>query len=360
LLVACAIYALLDITLAQIFKRTVNWWDPTRINRHYSIANPMYHHDLARNVNSTARFGTITYPVITNSLGFRDARVRAISLHPDRPRVVFIGDSFTEGSGTPYPETYVGLLDRHLSARGVEVLNAAAPGYAFAIYWRKLEHLLNDVGLQFDFLVVGIDMSDIYDDTHDYKLDREGRVTAEPERVVRWRRFLRDNSLLLKVADGVKDMVRDQVLDAKRWRLGLINERADWTVDRAAFEAYGRKGLQVASFRMEQILALTRSHGIGMAIIVWPWPAQIVARDSNSIQVRYWSEWARKHHVAFFDLFPAFLSSGDPLRVIHARFIPQDVHWNASGHRLVAETLIAQGLADSVVSYVKSTHRLTR
>jgi hypothetical protein len=361
LLVGCLIYALLDVTAAQICKRTLPWWDPWSYNSRYSIKHPTYHHDIASNLNSTAVFGNITYPVRTNSLGFRDSRVRAVSLRAATPRVVFIGDSFTEGSGVPYPETYVGLLDRHLRARGVEVLNAAAPGYAFAIYRRKLEHLLNDVGLHFDYLVVGIDMSDVYDDTHQYKVDREGRVTVEPERpVLRLRRFLRDNSLLLKMADGVKELLMGHLQGGDQWRLGLLNYAGDWTLDRIAFEAYGQRGLQMASSEMEHILALTRSRGIGMAIVVWPWPNQIAAQDSNSVQVRYWSQWAQGHQVAFFDLFPTFLSGRDPVSVIRAHFVPYDVHWNASGHRLVGQTLIAQGLPDSVLGYMNSSRQAAR
>jgi hypothetical protein len=46
--------------------------------------------------------------VITNSLGFKDAMPRNVPLHSKRKRVLFLGDSFTEGLGTSYNETFVG------------------------------------------------------------------------------------------------------------------------------------------------------------------------------------------------------------------------------------------------------------
>jgi hypothetical protein len=47
--------------------------------------------------------------VFTDSLGFKDASRRAV---PDRRRILFIGDSFTEGVGLPYEQTFVGLFAR--------------------------------------------------------------------------------------------------------------------------------------------------------------------------------------------------------------------------------------------------------
>jgi len=62
--------------------------------------------------------------------------------------------------------------------------------------------------------------------------------------------------------------------------------------------------------------------------------------DRDSIQVRYWRRWAEVHQVTFVDLFREFIDGRDPATVIPEYFIEGDVHFNAAGHRRVAEALL--------------------
>ena len=66
-----------------------------------------------------------------------------------------------------------------MSARGVEVLNAAVVSYSPVIHARKLRHLLVDLGLEVDEVVVLLDVSDTKNDALDYAVDGQGRVTFE-------------------------------------------------------------------------------------------------------------------------------------------------------------------------------------
>lgn len=350
-LIGCGVYVLLDVSVAQVFKHT-DAWGPMRNERLYRDSSAIYHHGLAKNVNLTARSGGLSYPIVTNSLGFRDSRIRTISVRSTTPRVLFIGDSFTEGIGVSYSDTYVGVLDRSFRAKGIELLNAAVISYAPTIYYRKIKYLLEDVGLWFDYLVVAIDLSDITDEAQTYRLDGAGNVVYRSGYIENNRKsVLKDNSLFFHVADVVKDLLRDRVF-TKGGDLGLSNDRSDWTIDRSAYEEYGREGLRLAGGRMEQVLALTRSRGMGMAIIVYPWPTQIFYGDRASVHVRFWQSWAHSHDVPLFNLFPSFFSSADSIRTIQENYIPYDVHWSERGHRLVAETLMMQGLTDTVIGHV--------
>src|SRR5262249_32763549 len=76
-------------------------------------------------------------------------------------RFVFIGDSFTEGLGYPWEQTFVGLLSRSLGE--AEILNAAVSSYSPTAYYIKIKWLL-DEGYVFDHVVVLIDISDIQDE----------------------------------------------------------------------------------------------------------------------------------------------------------------------------------------------------
>ena len=78
----------------------------------------------------------------TNSLGFKDKSSRTVSLLPTRDikkRIVFIGDSFTNGFALEYEDTFVGIIDKELNKRSIEVLNAGVASYSPIIYWRKIK-----------------------------------------------------------------------------------------------------------------------------------------------------------------------------------------------------------------------------
>jgi hypothetical protein len=152
--------------------------------------------------------------------------------------------------------------------------------------------------------------------------------------------LLKRNSLLLHVADLVRDAARARWADPAR--------DTDWTEDSRAFDEHGAKGLALAAARMDQLLSLLRDRRIGLAVIVYPYPNEILRSDSNSVQVRFWGSWAATRSVPFFNLFPVFMRSPPAAAVLANDFIPHDVHWTARGHRLVAETLLAAGLADTI------------
>jgi lysophospholipase L1-like esterase len=108
--------------------------------------------------------GEFDVRVVTNALGFRDAR-----LPSPKPagafRVVALGDSFTQGYGVEEPEAYPRRLERLLSARmpdrTVEVVNLGVPGTSPRDY---VSHLA-DPGLAYhpDLVLVGVMANDVQD-----------------------------------------------------------------------------------------------------------------------------------------------------------------------------------------------------
>ncbi|HIF03288.1 MAG TPA: hypothetical protein EYQ84_08375 [Nitrospinaceae bacterium] len=99
------------------------------------VKNEIYHHDFIKN-------GSVEneYPILedrriklhTNSLGFKDKSSRRISLLPSKnytKRIVFIGDSFTEGLMLEYKNTFVGIIDKELNKKSIQVLNAGVSSY---------------------------------------------------------------------------------------------------------------------------------------------------------------------------------------------------------------------------------------
>ena len=310
--------------------------------------SPVFHHALKPNARFLyQRWGDVRHNVSTNSLGFRDKTVREVPLSSDRYRILFMGDSFTYGVGLPYEKTFVSMIESALAEKNVEVLNAGVVSYSPAIYFKKTEFLLRNTGLKFDDLVVFLDISDIQDEAVSYDTTEEGVVwIGGPAPTVR--EFVYEYTTILRnlweVGEAFRDWITDDP-DAHRTkeerRYGANEYRSLWTVDRRAYEDYGAAGLEKAKRHMALLRDLLRQYGIGMTLVVYPWPTQILHADLDSLQVRVWRDWAAEHGVRFIDCFPDFIQAGvDPKETIRKYFIPGDIHWNEEGHRLIAAKLL--------------------
>ena len=108
----------------------------------------------------------------TNSLGFKDSQSRTVPLKKNNPRILLIGDSFTEGIGYAHNDTFAGILEKKLETKNIEVFNAGVSSYSPIIYLRKTQFLI-DKGFEFDHLAVFIDISGIEDEAKNYTFDKK-------------------------------------------------------------------------------------------------------------------------------------------------------------------------------------------
>jgi len=130
--------------------------------------HPVYHHALVPNFDGYDNWGDVRYKFDTNSLGFRDAEVRDVPLTSKTRRVLLIGDSFTEGTGVAFEDSFAGRLAAAGTQRAeIEFLDAGVISYSPALYYRKVKYLI-ERGLRFDEVVVFSDVSDVYDEAGKY------------------------------------------------------------------------------------------------------------------------------------------------------------------------------------------------
>ena len=356
----------LDVAGAQVAKRFFEFWSYSEHNKKYRTYSDIYHHGLAPNITVIGKWGPRLYPITTNSLGFKDGEMRRIPAQAARPRLLFMGDSFTEGVGVAYADTFVGRIGQALAGRGVSVLNAGVNSYAPSIYFARTRHLLDEEGLQVDGVVVFLDVSDIWDEAMEYSLSEKGTVKADYppghlEKSSR-RNFLKDNSIIANFSYRLRDLFYYYYNYFSLQRAGaskhfpgatidpnvakmIMFERGMWTISDEDFARYGRQGLDKAGRVMDRLYRLLGERGIPLTIAVYPWPAQIVARDLDSRQVRFWRQWAGERGVPFIDLFPLFIDSRPAEEVLNELFMPGDIHWNEKGHALVARTVLQHGIA---------------
>lgn len=331
--------------LADILPKQVVALFPPILNSPYTEYweySEKYHHDLIPNQDGVVAWLDYRTRLITNSLGFKDSEVRDVPLKSNGARILFIGDSITEGVGLPYEKTFVGMIGKSLAPRGVDVLNAGVFRYSPSIYHKKIQYLIEDVGLEFSQVVVFIDVSDAPNE-NDYFLDKDGNVRDSDYEKQRIRHILKSNVLLIKLADVILDTLRydKQTAEMKTiLRGGMGDHLSSWTYDQEKFEKYAKAGLEKASRHMDALAKLLSDKGVGLTVAVYPWPNQILHKDLKSRQVTHWRDWAAQSGAGFMNLFPLFINSEEPEKVIDRYYLKHDVHFNEEGSALVAAAFL--------------------
>ncbi|MBI4707216.1 MAG: hypothetical protein HY761_04760 [Candidatus Omnitrophica bacterium] len=346
--------------------------DLTATEKSYRIPSEIYHHDLKIRASvslKTTMWDNRQYNLFTDSLGFKSNSVKETSLVSDKYRILFIGDSFTEGVGMNFEDSFVGIVSDKLLLENIEVLNAGVATYSPMIYWRKTKHLIEELGLKFNELIVFIDMSDIYDEAYCYTsgedetviylnekvclgqneadLKQRGLQQADPQHGMKY--FLKNNTIisyffLNKLHDVLLQKEEHPVYDYENMPKYMIaGKRGMWSLDDKLYEEFGRRGLEKSRLYMEKLAELARKHNIKMTIAVYPWPAQIFHNDFDSRQVLFWKKFAAEENIGFINYFPCFLklNKDRPLKTLDEYFLERDMHWNENGNRLIAETFLS-------------------
>ena len=211
------ILLIIDFLFSSIFlKNTIYWENKNWEKKYWRISSEIYHHDLMPNVDVVEKWGDLLeYRIITNSIGFRDKYNKKIEKNSKKKRILLLGDSFIEGSGLNYENTFSGLLQSYLG-KDYEVLNSAVAAYSPSIYYAKANHFLSQ-GYEFDQALVFLDISDIYDELF-VILDSNGNLISDKEnkslktnknfikqKIYKFGKILRDNSITFRLLYLISD-----------------------------------------------------------------------------------------------------------------------------------------------------------
>ena len=211
------ILLIIDFLFSSIFlKNTIYWENKNWEKKYWRISSEIYHHDLMSNVDVVEKWGDLLeYRITTNSIGFRDKYNKKIEKNSKKKRILLLGDSFIEGSGLNYENTFSGLLQSYLG-KDYEVLNSAVASYSPSIYYAKANHFLSQ-GYEFDQALVFLDISDIYDELF-VSLDSDGNLISDKkkkslktnknfikQKIYRFGKILRDNSITFRLLYLISD-----------------------------------------------------------------------------------------------------------------------------------------------------------
>ena len=154
------------------------------------VPDPVRHHALKPNCTTVVGWGRDTYQFFTNSLGFRDEKIRQVPLASSKPRILLLGNSFTEGELT-WRASYAGRIADALPQ--YDFLNGGVAAYSASNYL-NVTHELLAAGYEIDEVIVFIDMADVHFEAAFYRdVDGSGAVTGpkEEHRFLPWYTKLR-------------------------------------------------------------------------------------------------------------------------------------------------------------------------
>ena len=359
IIVACIII-LLDISLTKIHKIILNYgWSEKKeiVQKHKT-----YHHTFKK----LKKARLYNHNIFTNSLGFKDNSNRKISLRTDNHRILFMGDSFTEGIYQDYGNTFVGIIDSAFSLDSLEVLNGGRAGYSPIIYWKKTEFFIDSVGLMFDELIVFLDWSDWKEEIKVYTLSDDSlsvigkyqqknqspqptKVTIQTVKKIIYKNTTVIYYFLNLLYDNLglkKDKMTNKSLTPKvpwemffqEWEEQIL---LDYSVDKEFIN-----GCRLMKKRMNNLLLLAKNNKINLSIAIYPTAGQTYGIPHN-IWVEIWEEWSRKNNLKMYNFFATFnqikkeknLSSYDALRRF---YFTNDIHFNKMGNRVIANSFIDQ------------------
>lgn len=330
-----------------------------------------YHHGLLPGKSELGAWGSIIYPVYTNSLGFIDSTTYKVDLAADNKRLLILGDSHSEGVGVPYLKTFSGRLARSLKNKGIDVLNASCISYSPKIEYLKFKYLLEKEKFIPDYIFLLIDISDLQNELVYENFNPEDDFPRFRGFKVKLRSYLKSNSAIYYMVSSIIETKKQEefretarFFDKERTADNPVNNNTielyseffshfddntllsnprfhgvgEWYYDEQ-FRKLADKGINSGQVYILKLKELCDQYNIHLVISVHPWHTQLFKGETEDYYVQRWSEFAENCGIGFLNLFPVFINGQNPVVVRDLYYIPGDNHWNEFGHEKVAGVL---------------------
>jgi hypothetical protein len=326
------------------------------------VSHHTYHHDLEKNLFKEKQIwgrglGKKSYKLCTDNFGFKSSCKNIIN--EKAFDIVFIGDSFTEGVGLEYEDTFVGMFSNNYPE--LRVANMGVASYSPSIYRSKIEYYLEKEEITFNHVFVFIDISDIQDEAMNYERLINKRVVSRDRdtaykngnmpiiNMQNQNKLLTVNNFLEKKFPLTREFISIlYYLSKKKDRgleYGLVNNRADWTYNPQS-EHYGDKGVQfgidTSIHHMGELYKLLKEKNINLSVGIYPWPNQLKYDLVNNLQAKIWGDFCKNKCSYFFNTMPAFfkyLKSNGDVKTYQDLYIYGDMHFNKNGNKVIFEEI---------------------
>jgi hypothetical protein len=257
-----------------------------------------------------------------------------------RDAIVFMGDSFVESNQAEYDSSFVGRLQAQYP--DIEMLNYGVSSYSPALYYLLVKHKIADLSPLPSKVFIMLYSNDVRDDENylaDAVFDESNDLIAIDGGTPGWFISTMRRShlfrLLRKAQVTIKFMLREKNKEEEKSVVGdYLEENPDW------------EGTQSAEY-MLKTARLLDAKNINLYLTVVPSKYNHFFHDYTHTEFSdKVGEWAAGNGISFIDLKEPFRN----WRSQHdgSLFFNKDIHFNNTGHDIVAGTIAAY-IADTEV-----------
>lgn len=363
LLISFFLFLTIDYFFGKSFvdKYIENIKDHPIYHKKQRIRHSYYHHTLAPNIDySKTGWGPKTYRLCTDEWGLK---YKCATKSKKTYQLGIIGDSFVEGLGVGYEETFVGIINLKTTP---EIANLGVSSYSPKIYYSKLKYFI-EKGFKFNHVIIYIDISDLIDDMNSYKLYPSGKVRDKGfGKRIEWKIntfFPIFDQLIFRIAKSNRYRTGETVFspikiytdpkqigdnDLKIVYDKKINLRSAWTYSKEnkikGYDYGIDQGIEEQLRTMDMIYDYLADRKIKLSVAVYPWPQTILYDVPYNKHVKIWEQFCKSRCANFINHYPIFMRNGDDEQkkkeIIKKYYQLGDVHFNAEGHKVIAEDFL--------------------
>ncbi len=332
--ITISIYTITDYLFGNLFLSTIN---KTFVEHQYRVTNEYYDYGFKTNYSTnSAVWGNNYYIFCSDSRGFK---FNCEDKEKNNYKYAFIGDSFTEGIGLPFEKTFVGIFKSKINN---DVINLGVASYSPAIYYKKIKYFIEN-GLNFDHLILAIDLTDLEDDWLRLINNEAKQKINKDANFVNKKRI---KSFLLDKFPVTFFILRNLTWHYKiNFKKNSFSNHLDYKQNKASWSYLESNSLLENKIKnttenVDKIYQLLQKNKITFSLMVYPHQASILYDKRNSRYYILWKEYCENKCEYFIDAYTGFfdevnLSSKED--VILKYFIPSDSHFNHAGNIRLAE-----------------------
>ena len=326
--------------------------------RSHKIKSYYYHHDLGPNGHWIERWGYAKSRIYTNNLGFKDKKIRTIDFKKNN--ILFIGDSFTEGVGVEFENSFVGIIEKIITKRNTDftVLNAGVASYSPIIILSKLHYIIkNETPITKVFVVIC--EGDFYDDIFRYKSIDANYIVEHDDFInnkilISSNNFIKSNTLLYQFIKEIfplsnliarlKNMNKKK--EGQKYSeeqiLVKFSNKEDWAhvTDERDFSGWGIRGLEKSTIYLKKINELLKKNNIDLTLIFIEEAVSMLNRKDTTYYKNHWTNFSKKNDVDFIFIEDYHLNNKDKFKVYKNLFFQGDNHFNNMGNKMIANEIM--------------------
>ena len=256
------------------------------------------------------------YPKATNSMGLMDREWKREKTK--KHRFVFLGDSYTEGVGSPFDSSFVNHFER-MAGDTIEMLNAGVgssdPFYEYVLFEKRIADVYKP-----ERIYITMNATDITD-----VMTRGGMERFQPDGTVQYK-----TAPWWEFAYAVSTICRAAI---------QALYQPDWMLLTKAQEAEEKK---IAVLKLETLLdqfqQAGKARGIQVYFVFNPMPDDMQA--GRLIETEPLLRYAQIKNYLTINLLQSFIQEGVNEKNRHLYFWPMNGHNKSEGYKLMAKGLL--------------------